>query len=95
MAPLFTGLRLGFGRSAEVAGIILPAIGSAYEGGFFAGTISHTANGVATHALIVAPAATERYLFIPAVKTIDLSSSCLPSIIQETPQWLTTGAQSL
>lgn len=35
-----------------------PAIGDAYQGGFFAGTISHTANGVATHALIVAPAAT-------------------------------------
>jgi hypothetical protein len=34
------------------------AIGEAYEGGFFAGYISHTANGVATHALIVAPAAT-------------------------------------
>jgi hypothetical protein len=28
------------------------------EGGFFAGYISHTANGVATHALIVAPRAT-------------------------------------
>jgi hypothetical protein len=36
----------------------LPAIGDAFEGGFFAGTISHTANGVATHALIVAPSAT-------------------------------------
>lgn len=36
----------------------LPAIGDAFEGGFFAGTISHTANGVATHALIVAPRAT-------------------------------------
>lgn len=35
----------------------LPAIGDAYEGGFFAGTISHTADGVATHALIVAPRA--------------------------------------
>lgn len=33
----------------------LPAIGDAFEGGFFVGTISHTANGVATHALIVAP----------------------------------------
>ena len=43
-------------RSAAAAG--LPAIGAAYEGGFFAGYISHTANGVATHALIVAPAAT-------------------------------------
>jgi hypothetical protein len=33
-------------------------IGTAIEGGYFAGFISHTANGVATHALIVAPAAT-------------------------------------
>ena len=43
-------------RSAAAAG--LPAIGAAYEGGFFAGLISNTANSVATHALIVAPAAT-------------------------------------
>jgi len=35
-----------------------PAIGDSYEGGYFAGYISHTADGVATHALIVAPAAT-------------------------------------
>jgi hypothetical protein len=35
-----------------------PAIGEAYEGGFFAGYISHTDDGVATHALIVAPRAT-------------------------------------
>jgi hypothetical protein len=33
-------------------------IGLEAEGGFFAGLISHTANGVATHALIVAPRAT-------------------------------------
>jgi hypothetical protein len=32
--------------------------GDALEGGFFAGYISHTGNGVPTHALIVAPAAT-------------------------------------
>jgi hypothetical protein len=32
--------------------------GDALEGGFFAGYISHTADGIATHALIVAPAAT-------------------------------------
>jgi hypothetical protein len=31
------------------------AIGSAYEGGFYAGEISTTANGVATHYLVVAP----------------------------------------
>lgn len=32
-----------------------PAIGDAYEGGFFAGYISHTANSVATHRLILSP----------------------------------------
>ena len=35
----------------------LPNIGDAYEGGFFAGFISHTADGNPTHGLIVAPAA--------------------------------------
>jgi hypothetical protein len=45
-------------RAAAKAAINLPAIGSSYGGGFFAGAISHTANGVATHLLIVAPAAT-------------------------------------
>jgi hypothetical protein len=39
-------------------GVALPAIGDAFEGGFYAGLISHTADGVATHALIVAPRAT-------------------------------------
>jgi hypothetical protein len=43
---------------ASGAGITLPEIGAAYEGGYYAGAISHTANGVATHALVVAPAAT-------------------------------------
>jgi hypothetical protein len=33
----------------------IPNIGDAFQGGFFAGYISHTADGVATHALIVAP----------------------------------------
>jgi hypothetical protein len=33
----------------------LPAIGSAYAGGFFAGQISVNANGVATHNLVVGP----------------------------------------
>lgn len=36
----------------------IPNIGDAFLGGFFAGYISHTANGVPTHALIVAPKAT-------------------------------------
>jgi hypothetical protein len=34
-----------------------PEIGDAFEGGFFAGYISHTDNSVATHGLIVAPSA--------------------------------------
>jgi hypothetical protein len=33
----------------------LPAIGQAYAGGFFAGQISTTANGVATHNLVIGP----------------------------------------
>ena len=52
------GSSLPFFFASKAGGIVLPAIGASYEGGFFAGTISHTANGVATHALIVAPAAT-------------------------------------
>jgi hypothetical protein len=43
---------------ASASGGGLPAIGDSFEGGFYAGLISHTANGVATHALIVAPRAT-------------------------------------
>jgi hypothetical protein len=35
----------------------LPAIGAAFEGGYYAGLISHTANGVPTHALIISPRA--------------------------------------
>jgi hypothetical protein len=35
-----------------------PAIGSAYEGGFFAGQISTTEDGVATHNLVVGPLST-------------------------------------
>lgn len=38
--------------------IVLPNIGDPFQGGYYAGSISHTANGVATHALIVAPAST-------------------------------------
>jgi hypothetical protein len=33
----------------------IPAIGSAYEGGFFAGQISTTADSVATHNLVIGP----------------------------------------
>jgi hypothetical protein len=48
----------GLRAAAGAGGIVLPDIGDAFEGGFFAGLISHTDDGVATHALIVAPAAT-------------------------------------
>jgi hypothetical protein len=37
------------------------SIGDSYLGGFFAGYISHTANSIATHGLIVAPAASTGY----------------------------------
>ena len=40
-----------------VGGDVDIPIGTLLEGGYFAGYISHTANGVATHGLIVAPAA--------------------------------------
>jgi hypothetical protein len=46
----------GLRAAAGVGG--LPKIGDAFEGGFFAGLISHTADGIPTHALIVAPRAT-------------------------------------
>jgi hypothetical protein len=36
----------------------LPAIGAAYQGGFFAGQISTTANSIATHDLVIGPLAT-------------------------------------
>ena len=55
MDPITRNLSMG---AAGSGGIVLPEIGGALEGGFFAGLISQTANGVATHALIVAPAAT-------------------------------------
>lgn len=44
-----------FASSSSQAGF---ALGQFVGGGYFAGYISHTANGIATHALIVAPAAT-------------------------------------
>ena len=41
--------------AASSSDLVLPAIGAPFKGGFYAGLISHTANSVATHALIVAP----------------------------------------
>ena len=53
MDPITRAMFMG----AAGAGIALPEIGEFYEGGYFAGFISHTADGNATHGLIVAPAA--------------------------------------
>ena len=36
----------------------LPAIGAAFQGGFYGGLISQAANGIASHALIIAPKST-------------------------------------
>jgi hypothetical protein len=55
MDPIARAMFMG---SAGAAGGGLPEIGAAFEGGYYAGLISHTADGVPTHALIVAPAAT-------------------------------------
>jgi hypothetical protein len=49
---------LAFLGAAAGGGVALPNIGDPFEGGFFAGLISHTADGNPTHALIVAPRAT-------------------------------------
>jgi hypothetical protein len=51
-------MRHPHGLRAAAGGDVGIPIGSSYEGGFFAGYISHTADGVPTHGLIVAPAAT-------------------------------------
>jgi hypothetical protein len=51
-------ITLGLVAGVAEAGSAEPEIGDAYGGGYFAGYISHTADGVATHRLIVAPAAT-------------------------------------
>ncbi len=51
-------ITLSLVAGAADGGVVEPSIGDAYGGGYFAGYISHTADGVATHRLIVAPAAT-------------------------------------
>lgn len=71
MAPALSDSVLHVGGSAALAayvgsslvwqpegGIVLPDIGAEFQGGYFAGLISHTADGVATHALVVAPRST-------------------------------------
>jgi hypothetical protein len=55
MDPIARAMFMGSAGAGEAA---LPEIGDSYEGGYFAGLISHTADGNATHGLIVAPRAT-------------------------------------
>jgi hypothetical protein len=38
-----------------LTGVVLPALGSAYEGGFVGPFMSHTANGIPTHLLTIGP----------------------------------------
>jgi hypothetical protein len=57
----------------------LPAIGTSFQGGYYAGLISHTANGVATHALIISPKALGSALNL-AWKTANTSSSGTTSV---------------
>lgn len=53
MDPITRAMFMG---TAGYQGLVLPEIGGSLEGGFYAGLISQNADGVATHALIVAPA---------------------------------------
>jgi hypothetical protein len=45
--------------------VALPAIGEPFEGGYFVGLISHTEDGVATHALVVAPECPKQLILLP------------------------------
>lgn len=59
MSVIGSALPFFFGSKAAVFNFLDPTnIGKSVQGGFFAGLISYTADGVATHALIVAPRAT-------------------------------------
>jgi hypothetical protein len=51
----------------------LPAIGASFQGGYYGGLISQSGNGVATHALIVAPASTGQTTL--ATKTTNTATS--------------------
>jgi hypothetical protein len=57
----------------------LPLIGNAFQGGFYAGLISHTANGVPSHALIVSPRASGMALNL-AWKTANTATTGTTSV---------------
>ena len=63
------GIEIGGGISIiDLNTIPLPEIGSAYGGGFFAGQISTTGDGVATHNLVVGPKSSTN-LYLPWSQT--------------------------
>jgi len=51
-------------RGQEIWTGIVPAVGSAYGGGFFAGQISTAGNGIADYNLVVGPVATAQSSFV-------------------------------
>jgi hypothetical protein len=57
----------------------LPAIGAAYGGGFFAGQISTSGNGVATHNLVIGPKSTAQTIAV--WKTTNTSTAGTTSVI--------------
>ena len=59
MPTIGTGISIGGGVSISTQ--LLPSIGDAYGGGFYAGQISTSGNGVATHNLVVGPKASTNY----------------------------------
>lgn len=67
----------GFGL---FGGVGLPAIGAAYQGGYFAGQISTAGNGVASHNLVIAPVSTGESLS-QQWKTSDTSTPGTSSVI--------------
>jgi hypothetical protein len=68
------------------------AIGDAYEGGFFAGQISTTANGIATHNLVIGPVASaESYLAWKNVQTTTPGSDSVINGAQNTADMVADG----
>jgi hypothetical protein len=56
--PILSSIGFSSAKSfgfTNASAAVIPVVGSSYQGGFFAGQISTTANGVATHNLVVAP----------------------------------------
>lgn len=54
-----TSFRMFMAAASADSGIVVPAIGAAFQGGYYAGSISQNADGTATHALIVSDKSVE------------------------------------